>query len=84
MQVVSARCLIGLSDHLLRLVEIGPPCFSFIHLQYWALCDDVGDFKLSAGVRYLSFSIDTAPECISWLILGIIKSSCLKPPCLER
>ena len=34
------------------------------YLQYWALCDDLVDFKLRAGVRYLSFSIDTAPECI--------------------
>ena len=29
-QVVSARCLISLSGHLLRPVGIGPPCFSFI------------------------------------------------------
>ena len=29
------------------------------YLQYWALCDDLVDFKLRAGVRYLSFSIDT-------------------------
>ena len=29
-----------------------------------ALCDDLVDFKLRAGVRYLSFSIDTVPECI--------------------
>ena len=29
-QVVSARCLMSLRGHLLRLVEIGPPCFSFI------------------------------------------------------
>ena len=36
------------------------------YLQYWALCDDLVDFKLRAGVRYLSFSIDTAPECILW------------------
>ena len=34
------------------------------YLQYGALCDDLVDFKLRAGVRYLSFSIDTAPECI--------------------
>ena len=34
------------------------------YLQYWALCDDLVDFKLRAGVKYLSFSIDTAPECI--------------------
>ena len=34
------------------------------YLQYWALCDDLVVFKLRAGVRYLSFSIDTAPECI--------------------
>ena len=34
------------------------------YLQYWALYDDLVDFKLRAGVRYLSFSIDTAPECI--------------------
>ena len=27
------------------------------YLQYWALCDDLVDFKLRAGVRYLSFSI---------------------------
>ena len=26
--------------------------------------DDLVDFKLRADVRYLSFSIDTAPECI--------------------
>ena len=36
------------------------------YLQYWALCDALVDFKLWAGVRYLSFSIDTAPECILW------------------
>ena len=36
------------------------------YLQYWALCDDLVDFKLWAGVRFLSFSIDTAPECILW------------------
>ena len=35
-------------------------------LQYWALCDALVDFKLWAGVRYLSFSIDIAPECILW------------------
>ena len=29
-------------------------------LQYWALCDDLVDFKLLAGVRYLCFSIDIA------------------------
>ena len=29
-QVVSARCLMSLSGHLLRPVGIGPPCFSFI------------------------------------------------------
>ena len=29
-QVVSARCLMSLSGHLLRPVRIGPPCFSFI------------------------------------------------------
>ena len=34
------------------------------YLQYWALCDDLVEFKLRAGVRYLSFSIDTALECI--------------------
>ena len=28
------------------------------YLQYWALCDDLVDFKLRAGVRYFSFSID--------------------------
>ena len=36
------------------------------YLQYWALCDDLVGFKLRAGVRYLSFSIDTTPECILW------------------
>ena len=36
------------------------------YLQYWALCDDLVDFKLRAGVRYLSFSTYTAPECILW------------------
>ena len=36
------------------------------YLQYWALCDDLINFKLWAGVRYLSFSTDTAPECIVW------------------
>ena len=36
------------------------------YLQYWALCDDLVAFKLWAGVRYLSFSIDTTPECILW------------------
>ena len=36
------------------------------YLQYWALCDDLVDFKLRAGVRYLSFSINTAPEYISY------------------
>ena len=36
------------------------------YLHYWALCDDLVDFKLWAGVRYLSFSTDTAPECILW------------------
>ena len=25
------------------------------YLQYWTLCDDLVDFKLRAGVRYLSF-----------------------------
>ena len=34
--------------------------------QYWALCDALVDFRLWAWVRYLSFSIDTAPECILW------------------
>ena len=29
-QVVSARCLMSLSDHLLRPVGINPPCLSFI------------------------------------------------------
>ena len=29
-QVVTARCLMSLSGHLLRPVGIGPPCFSFI------------------------------------------------------
>ena len=29
-QVVSARCLMNLSCHLLRPLGIGPPCFSFI------------------------------------------------------
>ena len=29
-QVVSARCLMSLSGHLLRPVGISPPCFSFI------------------------------------------------------
>ena len=36
------------------------------YLQYWALCDDLVDFKMWAGVRYLSFSTATAPECILW------------------
>ena len=36
------------------------------YLQYWALCDDLVDFKLWAGVRHLSFSIDMAPECVLW------------------
>ena len=36
------------------------------YLQYWALCDALVDFKLWAGVRYLSISIDTVPECILW------------------
>ena len=35
-------------------------------LQYWALCDALVYFKLWARVRYLSFSIDTSPECILW------------------
>ena len=34
------------------------------YIQYWALCDVLVDFKLYAGVRYLSFSLDTAPKCI--------------------
>ena len=29
-QILSARCLMSLSGHLLRPVGIGPPCFSFI------------------------------------------------------
>ena len=32
------------------------------YLQYLALCDDLVVFKLRAGFRYLSFSIDTAPQ----------------------
>ena len=36
----------------------------YVWYLHWALCDDLVDFKLRAGVRYLSFSIDTAPECI--------------------
>ena len=39
-------------------------------LQYWELCNDLVVFKLWAGVRYLSFSIDTAPECIVWWPIG--------------
>ena len=35
-------------------------------LRYWALCDDLVVFKLWAGVIYLSFSIDTAPQWILW------------------
>ena len=35
-------------------------------LWYWALCDDLVVFKLWAGVIYLSFSIDTAPQWILW------------------
>ena len=40
------------------------------YIQYWALCDALVDFKLRAGLRYLSFSIDTAPECILCRALG--------------
>ena len=36
------------------------------YLQYWAPCDDLVDFKLWAGIRYLFFPIGTAPECIFW------------------
>ena len=36
------------------------------YLQYWALSDALVDFKLWAGVLYLSFAIDTAPKCILW------------------
>ena len=32
------------------------------YLQYCALCDDLVDF--SRGQVYLSFSVDTAPQCI--------------------
>ena len=35
-------------------------------VRYWALCDDLLVFKLYAGVVYLSFSIDTAPQWILW------------------
>ena len=31
-------------------------------LRYLVLCDDLLVFKLRAGVIYLSFSIDTAPQ----------------------
>ena len=37
-----------------------------LYLQYWALCDALVVFKLWAGAMYLSFSMDTAPECILW------------------
>ena len=35
-------------------------------LPYWALCDDLVVFKLWAGVIYLSYSIETAPQWILW------------------
>ena len=35
-------------------------------LRYWALCDDLVVFKRWAGVIYLSFSINTAPQWILW------------------
>ena len=41
------------------------------YLQYWALCDDLVDFKLRAGVRYLSFSIDTAKALTRILKTGV-------------
>ena len=50
-------------------------------LRYWALCDDLVDFKLWAGVIYLSFSTDTAPQ---WILWKRIKQGGLVPPGLKR
>ena len=41
--------------------------------------DDLVDFKLRAGVRYLSFSIDTAPECILSFFLSLYTA---RPSCV--
>ena len=40
--------------------------FQFGNLQYRALCDDLVVLEQWAGVIYLSFSIDTAPQWILW------------------
>ena len=46
-------------------------------LRYWSLCDDLVFFKLYAGVIYLSFSIDTAPQ---WILWKRSKEDCPPPP----
>ena len=50
------------------------------YLQYLALCDDLVDFKLRAGVRYLSFSNRHSTSNSPWFLCHLVLQLRQRPP----